>query len=91
MLIDLHHLPCLHYIMEQSSILMFFLSIVIKQIAVEEAEEPKNMVTDLKNATSLVLELYGTFFIGKLIQSLSVTLFIFLFSIINTLYLLAIL
>ncbi|RWR83490.1 glutathione S-transferase [Cinnamomum micranthum f. kanehirae] len=91
MLIDLHHLPYLHYKMEQSSILISFLSIVIMQIVVEEAKEPKNMVTDIKNATSLVLELCGTFFIGKLIQSLSVTLFIFLFSIINTLYLLAIL
>ncbi|RWR83493.1 glutathione S-transferase-like protein [Cinnamomum micranthum f. kanehirae] len=80
MLIDLHHLPYLHYKMEQSSILISFLSIVIMQIVVEEAKEPKNMVTDIKNATSLVLELCGTFFIGKLIQSLSVTLFIFLFS-----------
>eukprot|EP00268_Persea_americana_P057755 TRINITY_DN6938_c1_g1_i5.p1 TRINITY_DN6938_c1_g1~~TRINITY_DN6938_c1_g1_i5.p1 ORF type:complete len:241 (-),score=34.88 TRINITY_DN6938_c1_g1_i5:292-1014(-) len=92
MLINLHHLPCLHYIIEQSSILISFLSIVIKQIVVQEAEEPKKMVIDLKNATSLVLGLCRTFFTRKLIvQSLSVTFFIFLFSITNTLYSLAIL
>ncbi|KAJ8617662.1 hypothetical protein MRB53_013848 [Persea americana] len=92
MLINLHHLPSVHYIIEQSSILIPFLSIVLKQIVVQEAEEPKKMVTDLKNTTSLVLELCGTFFTRKLrVQSLSVTFFIFLFSITNALYSLAIL
>ncbi|XXG59187.1 hypothetical protein AAC387_Pa04g1311 [Persea americana] len=44
MLINLHHLPSVHYIIEQSSILIPFLSIVLKQIVVQEAEEPKKMV-----------------------------------------------
>ncbi|KAJ8624095.1 hypothetical protein MRB53_032625 [Persea americana] len=69
------------------------MTIVIKQIVVEEAEEPKKMVIYLKNASSLVLELCGTFFTGETQSSITYCniLYLLVLSITNTLYLLSIL